>query len=153
MRHRSLYLFVLVGLIILVIFSLGSGIWGKDLQLNSFIYKAYGTVCHQIPGRSFHINDIQMAVNTRCFGVFTGLLAGWAIIPFIHATANGKKWPYLFLWLAVIIQITDYSGNLFEIWENTNEPRFILGNILGLAVSLFLSDLFSTNNQKDIQYG
>lgn len=153
MQNRKIYIFVLAGLFFLEVFSLGNGIWGKNGNVNTIIYRTFGTVCHQIPNRSFKINDVQMAVNTRCFGIFSGLFAGWILIPFLGNLTKEKKWPQVLLGVAVILQISDYTGNMFHVWENTNESRFILGILLGSAASVYLSDFFLTDNQKEINHG
>jgi len=153
MQNKNIYLFVFIGLILLVVLSMGSGPWGKNGDINKILYRTFGSVCHQHPERSFTINGVQMAVNTRCFGIFLGLLAGWLMIPLISNFTKVKKWPCIILGVAVIIQICDYTGNLFHIWSNTNESRFILGIFLGVAVSIFLSDTFSTDNQTEIDHG
>jgi uncharacterized membrane protein len=153
MQNRKIYIFVLAGLFFLVVLSLGNGIWGKNGNVNNTIYRTFGTVCHQIPNRSFKINDVQMAVNTRCFGIFSGLFAGWTLIPFLGNLTKEKKWPQVLLGVAVILQISDYTGNMFHVWENTNESRFILGILLGSAASVYLSDFFLTDNQKEINHG
>lgn len=85
-----------------------------------------------------------MAVNSRCFGVFTGLLFGWTLIP-LFVKGKFKKNPFLWLLLlALIIQIIDYMGNHYGIWINSNETRLILGCFLGLTASLSVYDLFKS---------
>lgn len=153
MQNKKIYLFVLAGLFLLVILSMGSGVFEKNGNVNNIIYRTFGTICHQIPDRSFKINDVQMAVNTRCFGIFSGLLAGWVLIPFLGNLTKEKKWPQVLLGIAVILQISDYTGNMFHVWENTNESRFILGILLGSAASVYLSDTFIIDNQKEINHG
>lgn len=133
----------------MVLLSMGNGIWGKSGYDYNMIYRTFGSVCHQIPDRSFKINDVQMAVNTRCFGIFTGLLAGWILIPFLAKITKEKKWPEILLGVALVLQISDYTGNMLDIWENTNESRFALGFLLGSAASVFLSDTFLTGNKKN----
>jgi len=85
-----------------------------------------------------------MAVNSRCFGIFTGLWSGWLMIPVVAFYVKKKHWTNWILLFAVMLQIIDYMGNHL-IWENTNISRAVLGLFLGIAVAVFLSDLFKQN--------
>lgn len=84
----------------------------------------------------------QMAVNTRCFGIFSGIWMGWLLIPLYLFLDRGKKLLLCFLVVAAVVQIIDFGGNLFSAWTNTNTSRFILGFTLGTAVALYIGDLF-----------
>lgn len=87
-----------------------------------------------------------MAVNSRCFGIFSGLWAGWAVIPLVKSYTNEARWVTVIFIVAVMLQIIDYGGNLFHLWENTNSTRVLLGGVLGISGSLVVSDLFKNNN-------
>jgi len=143
MKYKALYAGVLVGLILLVLFSLGSGLWGGSNGLH-WTEQLFSRVCHQIPNRTFTFMGELMAVNTRCFGIFSGLLAGWFLIPLLKDIISEKKWPFICLLFAGLLQIIDYSGNLFLLWENTNSSRFLLGLPLGMFSSIVIADLFQS---------
>ncbi len=146
MKNKALYSGVFISILFMVLFSLGGGFWGAESTIGHWTGDLFRGICHQNPMRSFHMNGVQMAVNTRCFGVFTGLLAGWIAIP-VCIRLKLKKNPFLwYLLLAVIVQIIDFSGNLLQFWENSNQSRFILGWFLGLFATLSIYDLFSINN-------
>jgi uncharacterized membrane protein len=145
MQHKWLYGGVLIALGALVLLSLGGGFWGGETGSRHWTSNLFYGVCHQMPDRTFHLNEIPMAVNTRCFGIFAGLFAGWAAIPLLSRKLAGSPWPSRILLLAVVLQIIDYSGNAFEIWENTNTSRFIFGIILGIPASLTAGTLFSNS--------
>ncbi|MEX0823326.1 MAG: DUF2085 domain-containing protein, partial [Balneolaceae bacterium] len=82
MQYKKLYGLLLLALMLLVLFSLGKGFWGDSGAVGAhWTEKLFYGVCHQIPERTFTINGSLMAVNTRCFGIFTGLFAGWLLIP------------------------------------------------------------------------
>jgi len=145
LKHVWLYTGVLISLFLLVIFSLGGGLWGAEKSIGHWTGNLFWGICHQLPQRSFTFNDVQMAVNSRCFGVFLGLLAGWIAIPVMVRLVKRKKWVLWFLFLAVIVQIIDYSGNLFHLWENTNVSRAVLGGMLGFSASIAVFDQFKTD--------
>ena len=41
----------------------------------------FSYICHQQADRSFHVLGEQFAVCSRCFGVYFGLLLGFAVYP------------------------------------------------------------------------
>lgn len=143
MNHLKLYLMLLTALTAMVILSLGGGLWGAEQSIGHWTGKLFEQVCHQNPMRSFSFNGVQMAVNSRCFGIFLGLWLGWLSIPLMIRVYSKKYWTKGFLLLAVMLQIIDYMGNHI-FWENTNISRAVLGFILGIAVIIFISDLFQT---------
>lgn len=142
MKHHWLWAGMLAAFSLLVLISLGAGFWGGGNSLTHWTHRMMSPVCHQMPDRSFFLGGEQMAVNTRCFGVFTGFLAGWLVIPVVGRYTVEKRWPLTLLVVAVVVQIIDVSGNIFQIWENTNLSRFITGTLPGFAISMMLADRF-----------
>lgn len=142
MSNKGLYSGLCVALFGVLLFSMGGGIWGADSTIGHWTGDMFRNLCHQDPNRSFFIHNLQMAVNSRCFGVFAGLWSGWLLIP-LFVKVKFKKNPFLWLLLlALIMQIIDFSGNLFGFWTNTNESRLVLGFLLGFTASLSVYDLF-----------
>ena len=45
------------------------------------IYSFFSFLCHQMPDRSFWLGGHQLAVCSRCFGVYFGLFAGFLAYP------------------------------------------------------------------------
>ena len=143
--RKALYFYVslMAAWVLLVLFSLGETFWPEAKPGEQHWTEAmfYG-VCHQIPDRTFQVNGRFMAVNTRCFGIFTSLLAGWLMMPLVRRYAAGRRWPGILLLAACLVQVIDFSGNLLQIWVNTNMSRFVTGGLLGVSVPLYLTDLF-----------
>ncbi|MEX2345962.1 MAG: DUF2085 domain-containing protein [Balneolaceae bacterium] len=151
MQYKRLYAGVFIALTFLVLFALGEGFWGGDGKAVHWTKKLFYGVCHQLPGRTFTYNDVPMAVNSRCFGIFLGLLIGWLLIPAVKPLTAGTRWTVGIFFVAVMLQIIDYSGNLFHLWENTNQSRAFLGWILGFSASIVVSGLFQiTTKNKDL---
>ena len=146
MSNKGLYFGVLISLIALVLISMGKALWGGSPMEFHWTERLFFGICHQIPERTFFMNDLPMAVNSRCFGIFTGLMSGWAAIPFLVTGFRDGKWPVRILIIAITLQLIDYTGNLLGWWANTNESRFVLGSILGLAGSLCIASLFYTKS-------
>ena len=142
-----LYFFVLCLLSFVLLASLGEMVWGAAApgELH-WTEKLFFDLCHQLPDRTYSSDGFMMAVNTRCFGIFLGMAAGWMMIPFAAKYSEGKRWPILLLMAAITLQIVDYFGNLVELWQNTNHSRAFLGALFGIALSVSVSDLFLTRN-------
>ena len=114
------------------------------LKANGFVvvslplYGFFSFICHQIPERSFHVADEQFAVCSRCFGIYFGLLFGFAIYPLWRNIADIEPLPRFWLFLSLIPISVDWSLTVFGIWENTHFSRFITGMIVGFACSTLI---------------
>lgn len=146
LKHLRLYSGVLISLAVMFVLSLGGGLWGAEQSIGHWTGVLFQNVCHQNPDRSFLFSGAPMAVNSRCFGIFAGLLAGWLAIPLLTGLSLKNRWPLWLLSLAVMAQITDYTGNLFHLWENTNMSRAVLGIFLGMAATVAVFELFKPEN-------
>jgi uncharacterized membrane protein len=107
-------------------------------SVSGVTYKFFGFLCHQIPSRSFHIENHAFAVCTRCFGIYFGLLLGFVVYPLFRRIEEIEPLPRFWLFLALVPMGVDWSLGFFEIWENTSLSRFITGLILGAACAIFL---------------
>ena len=108
------------------------------VTISSPLYHFFSFVCHQIPERSFHIAGEQFAVCHRCFGVYFGLLFGFAIYPLLRSVDEIEPLPRFWLFLSLIPITVDWSLNFLGIWENTHLSRFLTGMIVGVACSTFI---------------
>ena len=107
-------------------------------NLGAPIYKFFSFICHQMDSRSFHIENNQFAVCTRCFGVYFGQLFGFVIYPFLRKVDEIEPLPRFWLFLAMIPIAVDWSLGAFDIWENTHLSRFMTGLILGAACAIYI---------------
>lgn len=102
------------------------------------IYTFYSFICHQIPERSLYIFDHQLAVCSRCFGVYCGLLIGLLTYPLWRSVDNIEPFSRIWLLLSLVPISIDWSLTIFGIWENTHLSRFITGAILGIACGIYI---------------
>src|SRR5207237_6408839 len=93
---------------------------------------------HQIPDRSLHIEGEPFAVCSRCFGVYFGLLFGFAIYPLWRSIDDIEPLPRVGLFLSLIPITIDWSLTVFGIWENTDLSRFLTGLVLGIACATYI---------------
>lgn len=147
LSNPFLYFFVFLCVFFVLLVSFGEVLWGISFVAERhWTEKLFFGICHRLPDRTYLFDGVLMAVNTRCFGIFLGIVAGWTLIPIMGRYAAGRRWPILLLLLAVILQVVDYMGNLTELWQNTNNSRAFIGALFGVALSLSVSDLFIKRN-------
>ena len=106
--------------------------------ISSPLYHFFGFVCHQIADRSFHVEGEQFGVCSRCFGVYFGLLFGFAIYPLWRRIEETEPVARFWLFLSLIPIAIDWSLTVFGIWENTQISRFVTGLILGVSCATFI---------------
>ena len=107
-------------------------------SVSSPIYTFFSYICHQISERSLHLAGHQMAVCSRCFGVYFGLTAGVLVYPFWRSIDEIEPIPRFWLFLSLIPISVDWSLTIFGIWENTHVSRFLTGMILGAACATYI---------------
>ena len=108
------------------------------IAVSSPLYKFFGYLCHQLSDRSLHVGGEQFAVCSRCFGVYLGLLFGFAIYPLWRRIDDIEPMPKVWLFLSLIPISIDWLLTVFGIWENTHLSRFLTGLILGTACATFI---------------
>jgi len=102
------------------------------------IYSFFSYICHQISERSLHLDGHPMAVCSRCFGVYAGLLAGFLGYPVFRRIEDTDPLPRRWLFLSLVPIGIDWSLNVFGIWENTHFTRLVTGAILGFACAVYI---------------
>jgi uncharacterized membrane protein len=102
----------------------------------SAIYKSFSFVCHQIPERSFHLAEHKFAVCSRCTGLYAGFAIAALIYPLVRSLIRTDTPSRLWLILATLPLLVDFSLGYFSIWENTHLSRFVTGALLG-SVAVF----------------
>lgn len=102
------------------------------------IFSFFGYICHQMPDRSFHIDGSQVAVCSRCFGVYFGLIAGVLAYPLWRWVEDIEPLSRIWLFAAMVPIGVDWSLTMFGIWENTHLTRFVTGMILGAACATYI---------------
>lgn len=100
------------------------------------IYKAFSFVCHQIPERSFHVAGYKFAVCSRCTGLYSGFALAVLIYPIVRSLRQTETPSIVWLFLATVPLVIDFSLGYFSIWQNTHASRFATGALLG-SVAVF----------------
>lgn len=102
------------------------------------IYGFYSYLCHQMPSRTFHLDEFPFAVCSRCFGVYFGLLAGFAAYPVFREVTRIDPPRRIWLFLALVPMAVDWTLGFLGIWDNNHVSRFATGMIVGVACAVFL---------------
>lgn len=107
-------------------------------QPANLIYRAFSFLCHQIPERSFHLEGHQLAVCSRCTGIYAGFAASVLFYPVVYSLRKPGSPSRLWLLVACAPLAVDFALGFFGIWENTHLSRFATGAIFGAACALFV---------------
>ena len=107
-------------------------------DISSPIYTFFSYICHQMPERSLHLDGHPLAVCSRCFGVYFGLLAGFLIYPLWRKIEEVEPLARFWLFLSLIPIGIDWSLTMFGVWENTHLSRVFTGLILGAVCATFI---------------
>jgi uncharacterized membrane protein len=113
----------------------------------AFLVYAIGSlVCHQIPGRSFHLGSVALPVCARCLGIYAGvaaaaIFAAWFQPPWMRVRTlqigGGAWWRRAFA-----VALMPAAATLGYEWGTAQVPsnlvRALSGFPIGVAVSLVL---------------
>jgi len=124
-----------VGLVSLIVVAPLAAAGGHN-GLAFAIYRAFGTLCHQIPERSYFIDGHKLAVCSRCTGIYAGFAFTLLLYPLVRSLRNTSTPPRSLLFLAALPLAIDFSLTFFGIWENTHTSRLLTGLLLG-SVAVF----------------
>ena len=145
-HNTSLYLSLIAATLFMFVAALGPGLFSDTAtSFGSWQHEIFRVLCHQDSTRSYTISGVQMAVCSRCLGIYTSLLLGTLLMPIISLFSissfnTEKNW----LIIGILLNLADVSGNYFGIWTNTMLSRFILGCLVGLPIILILKNEFFT---------
>ncbi|MDZ7342831.1 MAG: DUF2085 domain-containing protein [candidate division KSB1 bacterium] len=117
-------------------------------SLAGIIYFFFHKICHQIPERSFFLWGKQLAVCSRCTGLYLGFWLAALVYPLLFRLKQVIYPPRWILWLAVVPIAFDLFADALGVLENSFLSRLISGIILGGAALFFvLPGLLSMHNQ------
>ena len=112
-----------------------SGVSGSG-ELGAF----FGTVCHQLDGRSWHLLGEPFGVCIRCSAIYFGALCSVFVLWFFP-----RRWTHLpsmrFLFVAGAAMAADAFLNIAGIWTSTELHRLVTGSAVGLLLHWYLVPL------------
>jgi uncharacterized membrane protein len=139
---RTLVSWLVSVVVVLLVFSLivvapVAAAGGHD-ELARGIYGAFAVFCHQRPERSYFIDGHQLAVCSRCTGIYGGFVLTLLLYPLIRSLKNPVTPPPSWLLLAALPVAIDFGVNFFGFWQNTHASRLLTGALLGGAVVFYV---------------
>lgn len=106
-------------------------IWG------SFLYAVFSPLCHQIPERCFHLWGFPLAVCSRCFGIYSGIMIGLFGFPITKGFSSVSV-PSTGLFAVLTGPIlVDTLGNFLLLWETSPWLRFAIGSGWGIILPFY----------------
>ncbi len=151
-QQKSIYFLLLTLAAGLFVTAIGPGLFHSHSPV-IWQYRFFDLLCHQDVHRSFSMHGVQMAVCSRCFGIYSCFLLGILVMPiFSYVTNFSTKLMIRVLVGIIVLNILDVAANAFGIWSNTLNSRFVLGGILGLAAALLLTNEFFIKITKSEEY-
>lgn len=151
---RRWHLGLMFGSTVLALLALGPGWYAKEVLAPYHLhYSFFSWLCHQDPTRSFDFMGTQMAVCSRCLGIYSSFALGFYLLMF------GKLFGYqpsfttmrTALMIALVLNGADIAANALNIWTNTLYSRLLLGILFGLSASVLLG-AFSGARSKPVKF-
>ena len=86
------------------------------------VYAAYSPFCHQVPERSLSCFGHPLAVCARCLGIYSGILLGLILYPFIRGwkEVRAPESRVFFSFSAPIV--LDTAANFLGVWKSWKRP-------------------------------
>ena len=137
-KVKVTYLFTLLGIVfwIAAIF-LAPYLKNLASPINKIIYYSFSKICHQAESRCFFIFGNQMAVCSRCLGIYIGFLAGTLYYPVIRGFRILSLPKHKTFLLTTVPIGIDFIGNFFFLWSTAGWLRFFFGFIWGTVLPFY----------------
>ncbi|HKR59001.1 MAG TPA: DUF2085 domain-containing protein [Pyrinomonadaceae bacterium] len=139
-RPIAMWLFVvaLSVLFVVTIFAAPLALANGHEQIAGAIYQSFRHVCHQLPERSFFIDDHPLAVCARCIGIYLGFAAATVAYPLVKSLRQTHTPHRKWLFIAAALLFIDWSIEFFGIAHNTHSSRFLTGALLGATAVFYV---------------
>lgn len=112
----------------------------------------FSHICHQQKCRSFTISGVQLAVCSRCTGIYSGFLAGVLLFPVMANAAVNRRKKILMYGAALLGLefVMSHTGVLYS----SNIVRFCTGLVPGFIVAqLCAAAVLQFTKSKEFSHG
>jgi uncharacterized membrane protein len=103
-----------------------------------FIYFSFAPFCHQLAERSFFLGGYPLAVCSRCFGIYCGLLVGFLVFPLIRRFNFHEVIDRRYLIAGCIPMSLDVSFMMFHFYPSNIWTRFSSGMCFGIILAFYV---------------
>ncbi len=107
-------------------------------KLTGFIFLFFSPICHQDPGRSFHLMGHPLAVCSRCSGIYIGFLLGVAVYPFLRRFNRKPPPPRWVLVVGILLTVFEFLLSRCGIINSDLFFRSLAGLILGSVTAFYV---------------
>jgi len=107
---------------------------GSWTSAGETIYAGFHRICHQLDGRSLHVNGLPLAACARCSAIYLAFLAGMVLYPFFRPLSVACSPSRTTLVLALIPMLIDVGLAFLVISESTLITRLVTGTWFGLML-------------------
>jgi uncharacterized membrane protein len=103
-----------------------------------FIYALYSPFCHQVPERSFSCFGYPLSVCARCLGIYSGMLFGLVLYPFIRGGRQVRVPESKVFFVLSAPIVLDTAANFIRLWRSSNSVRLATGVLWGSVLPFYL---------------
>jgi len=116
-------------------------------KAGAVVFIFFSHICHQQEERSFIINDVQLAVCSRCTGIYSGFFAGVILYPLLRRKINKRQRKLLIIGGSILL--TEFIFSHLNIFNSSNLMRLLTGLLPGFITSnIFSNAIFDLNKKK-----
>ena len=110
----------------------------KMIQASFYFYLPLCFICHQLPTRCLWIFGSNMALCSRCFGIYSGIVLIGIFFNLRWINKFSWKFAFIFMLPAIVDGITQYMG----LRMSNNLIRFGSGLLFGIGIGMVLYTLY-----------
>lgn len=110
------------------------------LAMGLALERGFAIVCHQRPDRSFWIFGAEMAVCSRCLGIYLGAAVGLLF-------RTSRRMALRLLIAAAALNLLDGMTELAGLHGNWLVVRFVFGLLLGATAALLISSAAASQEE------
>ena len=112
------------------------------------LYGVYARTCHQLPERSLFVFGRQMAVCSRCFGIYFGSFAGAVSAPVLFLKKKARPPGLRIVLVALLPLAIDGVTQLLGLRTSTNMLRLATGAVFGCVFTVYLLPLVAAREAR-----
>jgi uncharacterized membrane protein len=106
------------------------------------LYACYEPICHQLDGRSFHVEEGKFAVCARCTSIYLGFFLALIAYPFLRRLDETSVPSRMWILLAVVPMGVDVALSFLGIHSSTFVTRAVSGGLFGFIMPWFVVPVF-----------
>ncbi|MBC8042956.1 MAG: DUF2085 domain-containing protein [Rhizobacter sp.] len=99
------------------------------------LYMAFHGLCHQQHERCFHFFGMPMAICIRCTAIYSGILFGATLMPFL--SEKNRMFLVGMLITASLLVGLDVAAEAIGLYHDVAAMRLFTGGVLGISISPF----------------